>query len=193
MDLSKSYTAAARDILPDIDIVFDRFHVMALANKALDEVRKQQCRQLPQESRRVLKGQRFLLLRNYTSLSMDHSIRLKALFEVNMPLFKAHAMKEQLRLFWNCDSALKGVRFLLNWISDARLTGIKPLVRLANTLESHIYGLVSYFKHRINNGFAEGINNKIKTLKRQAYGYRDMEYFKLRLYHLHAQRYSLSG
>jgi transposase len=193
MDLSKSYTGAVRKILPEIDIVFDRFHVMALANKALDDIRKQQYKKLPEESRQVLKGQRFLLLKNYNSLSEDNAARVNALLEANIPLFQAHAMKEQLRLFWELDSADGGAKFLLNWIHDARLTCIRPLMKLAKTLESHLYGLLTYFKHRITNGFAEGINNKIKTLKRQAYGYRDMEYFKLRLYHLHTQKYALAG
>lgn len=193
MDLSKSYTAAVKKILPEIDIVFDRFHVVALANKALDDVRKQQYKKLPEESRQLLKGQRFLLLKNYSSLSTDNATRVNALLEANIPLFQAHAMKEQLRLFWELDSADQGAKFLLRWIDDARLTGIHPLVKLARTLERHLYGLLTYFKHRITNGFAEGINNKIKTLKRQAYGYRDLKYFKLRLYHLHAQKYELAG
>ncbi len=193
MDLSKSYSGAVRKILPEIDIVFDRFHVMALANKALDDIRKQQYKKLPEESRQVLKGQRFLLLKNYNSLSEHNTARVNALLEANIPLFQAHAMKEQLRLFWELDSADEGAKFLLNWIHDARVTCIRPLVKLAKTLESHLYGLLTYFKHRITNGSAEGINNKIKTLKRQAYGYRDMEYFKLRLYNLHAQKHELAG
>ncbi len=65
-------------------------------------------------------------------------------------------MKEQLRLFWELDSVSKGAKFLFNWIDGARLTGIAPLVKLAKTMESHLYGMLSYFKHRITNGFAEG-------------------------------------
>jgi transposase len=65
--------------------------------------------------------------------------------------------------------------------------------KMAKTLDTHRIGLLNYFKHGIINAAAEGINNKIKTMKRQAYGFRDMEYFKLRLYHLHEQRYSFVG
>ena len=192
MDLSNSYTSAVKAVLPEIDIVFDRFHVTALMNKALDEIRKQQYKELPPASKITLKHQRFLLLKNYSSLSDDQATRVNILLESNLPLFQAHAMKEQLRLFWELDSAVEGAKFLLDWIDGARLTGIRPLMKFATTLEDHLYGLLSYFKHRINNGFAEGINNKIKTLKRQAYGYRDMAYFKLRLYHLHSQKYALA-
>ena len=192
MDLSKSYTAAVRKNLPEIDIVFDRFHVMALANRALDAVRRQQYKKLDKEGQAILKGQRFLLLKNFNDLSIENNIRINELFQINIPLFKAHALKEQLRLFWEVDSADQAVKFLVNWIEEARKTEMRPLLTLAKTLERHLYGLLTYFKHQITNGIAEGINNKIKTLKRQAYGFRDMHYFKLRLYHLHAQKNKLA-
>ena len=166
---------------------------MALVNKALDHIRKDQCKKLPKESRGFLKGQRFLLLKNYHDLPSDQAKRVNDLLEANIPLFQAHAMKEQFRLFWELDSVQEGSKFLFNWIQDARSTKLRPLMKLAQTLENHLYGLLSYFKYHISNGFAEGINNKIKTLKRQAYGFRDEEYFKLRLYHLHAQKYALAG
>lgn len=191
--MSRPYTAAIQKTLPKIDIVFDRFHVMAIVNKMVDTVRKQEYWKLPKKSRHFMKGQRFLLLKNYSDLSEDNATQVNALLKANLPIFQAHAMKEQLRLFWDLPSAVEGGKFLLHWIKGARLTGIPPLVKLAKTLENHLFGLLSYFKHRITNGIAEGINNKIKTLKRQAYGYRDLKYFKLRLYHLHAQRYSLAG
>ena len=71
--------------------------------------------------------------------------------------------------------------------------GIKPLKKIAKTLMYHSHGLLNYYFYRISCGLVEGINNKIKTLKRQAYGFQDMAYFKLRLYHLHSQVYSLTG
>ena len=113
--------------------------------------------------------------------------------QINEPLFKAHALKEQFRLFWRQNSTQKAWIFLDQWISDARATGIRKLKKMADTLDDHRSGLLNYFKHRITNAAAEGINNKIKTMKRQAYGFRDMEYFKLRLYHLHEQRYAFVG
>ena len=72
-------------------------------------------------------------------------------------------------------------------------SGIPALAKVARTLMAYRTGLLTYFDHRITNGPVEGLVNKIKTLEQQAYGYRDMEYFKLRLYHLHCQRYSLAG
>jgi transposase len=193
MDMSVSYISAAEQFLPGIDIVFDHFHVNALMNKTLDEIRKEQQQKLNHREEKVLKGNRFLLLKNYENLEPEFKNRLEAILEVNEPLFKAYTLKEQFRLFWRQDSFRKAWVFLDQWISDAQNTGIRKLKKMADTLDNHRMGLLNYFKHRITNAAAEGINNKIKTMKRQAYGFRDIGYFKLRLYHLHEQRYAFVG
>lgn len=193
MDMSVPYIAAISEILPEIDIVFDHFHVNALMNKALDEVRKEQQGNLNEREQKVLKGQRFLLLRNYKDLQPEFKDRVEAILQVNEPLFKAYVLKEQFHLFWEQKTLKEAWIFLDQWISDAIDQGISKLKKMAKTLDNHRIGLLNYFKHRISNAAAEGINNKIKTMKRQAYGFRDMEYFKLRLYHLHEQRYAFVG
>jgi transposase len=102
-------------------------------------------------------------------------------------------MKEQLRLFWEKEDLTVARAFLETWCADALRSGIKHLAKVAKTLAGYRTGLLNYFRYPITSAVVEGINNKIKTLKRQAYGFRDQEYFKLRLYHLHTQRYSLTG
>lgn len=193
MDMSVPYISAVRSALPEIDIVFDHFHVNGLMNKALDDIRKERYESLNQEEEKVLKGNRFLLLRKYESLNAESKRRLEMILAANEPLFKAHALKEQFRLFWKFSSPEEASDFLDKWIFDGLDSGVKRLKRLAETVDAHRKGLISYFKHRISNAGAEGLNNKIKTMKRQAYGFRDMEYFKLRLYHLHESRYSFVG
>jgi transposase len=193
MDMSGSYYHAVSETLPGVDIVFDHYHVSALANQSIDELRREQQKELDALGKQTLKGCRFLLLKNYDNLSVDHKERLHDLLCANEPLFTAHCMKEQLRLFWEQPDLESARHFLETWCKDAREVGIKTLAKLAKTLAGYRTGLLNYFKHRISNATTEGLNNKIKTLKRQAYGFRDMEYFKLRLYHLHAQRYSLAG
>ncbi len=102
-------------------------------------------------------------------------------------------MKEQLRLLWQLPDKEAALSFLQAWHEDAVSTGIPQLAKVANTLLLYRQGILSYFDYPITNAQVEGLVNKIKTLKRQAYGYRDMEYFKLRLYHLHHSRYSFAG
>jgi transposase len=193
MDMSGSYYHAVREALPRVHIVFDHYHVVALVNLAIDELRREQQKELDDLGKQTLKGSRFLLLKNYDNLSVDRKERLHNLLSANEPLFTAHCMKEQLRLFWEQSDPESARHFLETWCKDAQQSGIKVLARVAKTLSGYRTGLLNYFKHRISNAKTEGLNNKIKTLKRQAYGFRDMEYFILRLYHLHTQRYSLTG
>ena len=193
MDMSKSYSSAVKKVLPHVDIVFDHFHVNAVMNKALDEIRKKLFHSLNFQSYQVLKGNRFLLLRNYDDLCPEEHDRLQKLFDVNKTLFEAHALKEQLRLFWKKKTLEEAKCFLYKWCFDALNTGIKQLKKVVKTFARHQEGIFNYFKHRITSGKAEGINNKIKTMFRQAYGFRDMEYLKLRLYNLHNQRASFVG
>ena len=102
-------------------------------------------------------------------------------------------MKEQLRLLWDRPNRKRATEFLDQWCFDALAAGSKPLIKVGLMLLKHKTGILNYFEHRITSSSVEGTVNKIKTLKRQAYGFRDMEYFKLRLYHLHRQGYSLTG
>lgn len=193
MDMSGPYASAVASILPKVDIVFDHFHVDALINKALDEIRRQQQSSLDQASRKVVKGKRFLLLRNYNALDKSAQEGLQALLDINAPLLIAHTLKEQFRLFWEQSTQESASNFLVRWLWDVFESGLEPLIKVGRTLLGHANGLVNYFKHRISNGKIEGINNKIKTMSRQAYGFRDMEYFKLRLLHLHELKHSLTG
>ena len=193
MDMSSAYFWAVRETLPGVKVVFDRFHVVSLMNQAIDELRRDHQAELDSLGQQTLKGSRFLLLHNYDSLEPDRKARLDALLSVNRPLFEIHSMKEQLRLFWEKADRKEAEQFLAVWCRDAMNSGIKALKKVGKTLAAYRTGLLNYFDHRITSGAVEGLINKIKTLKRQAYGFRDPEYFKLRLYHLHTQRYSLAG
>ena len=193
MDMSSAYYYAVLEALPKLDIVFDRYHIMALVNQAIEELRREQQRELDDLGKKTLKGNRFLLLRNYEDLKPEGKARLDELLHANQPLFLMHSMKEQLRLFWDKDNWFSARTFLETWCRDALQSGIKQLVKVAKTIAGYRTGLLNYFKHPITSAMVEGINNKIKTLKRQAYGFRDNEYFMLRLYHLHTQRYALTG
>ena len=193
MDMSKSYFSAALEHLPRVDVVFDRYHIMAQINQAIETLRREQQRELTGDDKKALKGCRFLLLRNYQSLDQDYRVKLDTLLDINKPLFIIHSMKEQLRLLWAQPTRKQAYTFQNQWLFDAFMSSVEPLTKVALTLLKHRDGILNYFPHRITSGSVEGTVNKIKTLKRQAYGFRDMEYFKLRLYHLHCQGYSLSG
>jgi transposase len=115
------------------------------------------------------------------------------LMEVNEPLYAAYLLKEDLRTFWSLPNEELAAAFLDSWIRQARSLGLQHFSKLADTLDRHRQGLLSYFRHRISTGPLEGLNNKIKVLKRQAYGFRDMLYFKLRLYFIHEATPAFAG
>lgn len=204
MDMARPYIEAVKEELPDIDIVFDRFHIMKHVNEAVDTVRKRLSKSLDDKGRRSMKRSRFLMLRNQGSLSNREESRLNEILAQHEPLMIMHMMKEELRRLWTMRSVEEANSFLVNWCLDAIVIEaqhsghwepvvLAPLKNLAKFMLRHRSGILSYFKHFISNGKAEGINNKIKTLKRQTYGIRDTEYFQLRLYHLHRQKHRISG
>lgn len=185
MDMWPAYLQAVKQVFPQVDVVHDPYHVVAIVNRAIDETRRDLYRQLTGQERQVLKGSRFLLLRGMENLEPRSLERLMELMEINEPLYQAYLLKEDLRMFWNLPNAEMAQTFLKSWIDQARTLGLKHFVKLADTLEKHLAGLLTYFQHRISTAPLEGLNNKIKVLKRQAYGFRDQTYFKLRLYFIH--------
>ena len=116
MDMNAAYASAIKNHLPEVDIVFDRFHVVALLNTVIDEIRRDQQAKCNAVGLKVIKGMRFLLLSNYERLDQKKQSSLRCLLEVNKPIAMAHAMKEQIRLFWMKQTVKDGARFLGWWI-----------------------------------------------------------------------------
>jgi transposase len=193
MDMSPAYMQAVKDVFPEVDIVHDPYHVVAMVNRAIDETRRDMYRTLSGEQRQVIKGIRFLLLKSLESLAEHSLAKLATIMELNEPLYRAYLLKEEMRWFWNLPSADLAESFLQTWAQEAKAIGIKHFENLADSFLRHRAGLISYFAHRISTGPLEGLNNKIKVLKRQAYGFRDKEYFKLRLYFLHNDTPAFAG
>ena len=105
----------------------------------------------------------------------------------------AYYLKEDLRQFWNQPGKRFATAFLNDWIRRAKVSGVYMLHQMAKTLEAHRAGLLAYYDYPISTGPLEGTNNKIKTLKRQAYGFRDLEFFKLKILAIHEAKYALVG
>lgn len=196
MDMSQAYIAAVTTNLPRATIVFDHFHVVKLMNEKLTELRRDLYREATDLLRKnVLKGTRWLLLKNPENLRDDRNerVRLEEALSLNKPLAIAYYMKEDLRLLWSLPDKPTADAHLQDWIARAEASGIRILKDFANTLRTHRRGILAYYDHRISTGPLEGTNNKIKTLQRQAYGFRDQAFFMLRIYALHSTRYELVG
>jgi transposase len=196
MDMSPAYISAAKENLPEASIVFDHFHVVKMFNDKLDELRRKLYRDADTAlQKRVLKGTRWLLLKSPTKLdeSRDEQQRLKEALELNHPLAIAYYLKEDLRQLWLQDNKTEAETFLDDWISQAESSDVPILTKFATTLSDHRKGLLAYYDFPISNGPLEGTNNKIKTMKRQAYGFRDRDFFKLKIMAIHETKYALVG
>ncbi len=196
IDMSPAYIQAVCENLPDAVLVFDRFHVVKLFNDRLSDFRRQLYREAADQlEKNVLKGTRWLLLKNPENLNdkRNERERLEEALSLNQPLATAYYLKEDLRQIWEQSSRSAAERFLDDWCARARGSGIRFLQKFANTIQGHRSGLLAWYEYPISTGPLEGTNNKIKTLKRQAYGFRDQDYFRLKLYALHKTKYVLVG
>ena len=191
--MSGAYWAAVVETLVGIAVVFDKFHIIQLMNQRLDELRRELVREAQGAMKRVIKGTRYLLLTRAANLAADQLPKLERALKLNEPLSQAWYLKEELSLLWEQSSYARMNHFLTQWCEQAHETGVRQLQKMAKTLQVHRRGILNWWQHPINNGRMEGTNNKIKTLNRQAYGYRDEESFILKLLGLHESRYTLTG
>ena len=192
-DMSAAYWSAVQEHLPAAALVFDKFHILQLMNERLDDLRRDLVREAEGPLKLKIKGTRFLLLRNPQNLKDDQIPKLDEALRLNEPLLLGWYLKEELRELWNQTSRQRMEAFLGDWCDKAVQTGIGQMQKMAKTLRVHASGVLAYADHPITSGKLEGINNKIKTLTKQSYGFHDENFFILKLLSLHHSRYKLLG
>ena len=195
-DMSPAYIEAVTTNLPQATLVFDRFHVIKLYNEKLSDLRRDLYRQLADTMQKsVLKGVRWLLLKRPENLdaSRREPQRLREALRLNEPLAIAYHLKEELNEIWEQDDQQTAEALLMDWIAYAESTGIRMLTQFAKTLRFHGFGILAWYDYPISTGPLEGTNNKIKTMKRQAYGFRDPEFLRLKILAIHRTTYALVG
>jgi len=195
-DMSLAYIQAVREHLGDAVHVFDHFHVIKLFNEKLSDFRRELHREATDKlHKEVLKGTRWLLLKNPENLDPEKKERerLEEALRMNQPLATVYYLKEDLRQIWEQPDKATALRVLDDWIRRAEASCIKVLQQFASTLSMYRTGILAYYDYRISTGPLEGTNNKIKTMQRQAYGFRDQEFFKLKILALHEAKYALVG
>jgi transposase len=196
IDMSRAYICAVETNLPKAVLVFDHFHIVKLFNEKLSDLRRDLHREATEKLHKdVLKGTRWLLLKNPENLDAKHqeSRRLHEALTLNQPLATAYYLKDDLRRVWEQPDKPAAQRVLEDWIRRAESSGITMPIKFARTLAIHRFGILNYYDYPISTGPLEGTNTKIRVLQRQAYGFRDAEFFKLKIYALHETRYELVG
>jgi transposase len=193
MDLSKPYKSIINEVLPDVEIVADRFHVMKQINDELDSKRKEERRKATAEVKKarskakkkekeeienVLKGSKYPLLKNEIDLLNEQKEKLEKVKEVSPILEQMHNLKEEFRtIFEKSQNWGEGTLELMNWIKKASNVYSKSCQTLINWFGE----VTGYFEHHISNGCVEGLNNKLKVIKRCGYGFRNFENFEIRV------------
>ena len=186
-DFSSAYTSSIFENCPNAVHIFDHFHLVKLMNDKLDDIRRGLYSiEKDTNKRNILKGTRYLLLRNGADIYDEkYKTRLDNALEMNKPLSQAYYLKEQLHEIWKQVDKESAQKVMQDWVQQARDSGVRQLMTMANTIQAFRTGILAWYDYHISTGRVEGINNKIKVMKRNAYGFRDEYYFKLRLYALH--------
>lgn len=178
LDMWKAYANAVAETLPQADIVHDRFHISQHLNEAVDIVRRQENKALIERGDDRLQGTRFSWLANEENVKEKVVERFNTLKHANLKVSRAWALKELFRDFWAYTYAGWAERHFSHWYSWAIRSRLAPIKAKARMLKKHLLNILTYFKHRISNAAAEGLNSKIQTVKSNAQEYRSFAGFR---------------
>lgn len=187
LDGARTYISSTTRHAINALIVYDKFHIMQKLNNTVDAVRKEELRKARKdENNHVVEltncRQRFVLLKNKNKLTEKQNQTLQTLCEINQPIYHAMLLKESFLQVYEQHSPQKARQQLETWIQEAVGSTLKPFEELAHSFTDKAQYILNWFHKRISSSISEGFNNKIKRLKRMAYGYKDIEYFKLKIH-----------
>lgn len=201
MDGAKTYISSTRNYAINALIVLDRFHATQKVNNAVDQVRKNELRKARKNEDEELVQltnckQRFILLKKKAKRSERQSATLARLCDINQPIYTGMLLKERFLEIYDLKTDDEAITYIYEWIDDALESGLKPFEEIAWSLVEKIEYILNWFISKRSSAISEGFNNKIKRLKRMAYGYRDIEYFKLKIHqhcgYLNPRRFCLN-
>lgn len=181
IDMAGGYKKAIAEFLPTAQVIYDRFHVQRLAGDALDAVRRLLVREAAaaeeddNDEPRAIKKTRWVLLKGRHRLDAEERARLHEVQRTNRPLYRGYLLKETLADALDYRQPARADKALKSWIAWACRSRLQPFVRVARTLRAHFDGVLAYIRHRLTNGLAEGLNNKLRIISRRAYGFHSAE------------------
>jgi transposase len=176
-DMSEAFIAGIAANLPNARHTFDRYHVMALANKAVDEVRRAEAKTVSD-----LKKSRYLWLKNPGNLNVGQTERLASLSTMNLKTGRAYQLKLALQELWTYRHPFYAEQYLKKWYFWATHSRLEPIKALAKTIKRHWDGILAFVRSRVTNGLVEGLNAKIKMAAKRAFGFKTFEYYRIVIY-----------
>jgi len=187
MDGARTYISSTQAHAKNAMIVYDKFHIVQKLNKAVDAVRKAELHKARRDNNKEVieftnSKQRFILFKKKTNLTENQSKRLEELCQLNEPIYKAMLLKESFLNIYNPQNESFAEALLVDWLKDAANSSLESFQELAKSFTDKMQFILNWFKKRISSAISEGFNNKIKRLKRMAYGYRDIDYFRMKIH-----------
>jgi transposase len=185
-DMWRPYLDVIAERAPQAVHVLDRFHVMRQMNRAIDEIRRDEAKELARDGYEpILKHSRWCLLKHKKNRTQRQTIKLQELLQYNLKSVKAHLQREDFQRFWDYDSPNWAGKFLDDWCARVNRTNLEPMKNVAKTLQAHRELILNWFKAggQLSSGTVEGFNNKAKLTMRKAYGFRSLEAAQIALFH----------
>jgi len=184
MDMWKAYMKATQELLPNAEIVHDRFHMVKHLNDAIDKVRRREVKQ-----HEVLKNTRYVFLKNHQNLTDQQRMKFAVISHANYEVSRAWRIKENFRDIFGCDSIQEASELVIQWVHDAIKSNIKEMIKVVDTFKNHIRGIINAMVTSFSNSMAERLNGKIQEIKSTARGYRRFENFKSAILFFHGGLY----
>ncbi len=182
MDMWDPYIHAVKKHASHVKIVFDLFHVVSSFGRVIDKVRNAECRKATKQDKDVFKGSKYLLLKNKRNIrKKKHREHLKQLLSLNETINTVLILKDKLKHIWYYRSRTWATKALDEWCLLANTVNHTCVKKFINMLKRHSYGILNHCDYHIHTSKLEGVNNKIKVIKRKAYGFLDERYFSLKL------------
>jgi transposase len=188
VDMWEPFRQSLQQWVPKCQIIYDKFHILPHASKAVDEVRRAEFFRKGGPARDIVRGKRWLLLSSWVNLDRSKKRQLNQLFALNRRVMKAYLLKESLARLWDYIYEGAMLRYLQSWIDQLRWQRLAPMEKLANMLLNHLEGILNYCKTKIPMGVVEAVNANIKALLRRGRGYRDLNYLLLKAQRLAATK-----
>lgn len=176
-DMCGPFLKGLAENLPDAEITFDRYHVMALVNLALDDVRRKEVK-----ANEVLRRSRYLFLKNEANLTTKQRAKLESLKDLDLKTVRAYHLKVALQRLWTYKRRDFAEAYLKRWFWWATHSRIPQMRAVAHTIKRHWEGILRFVRSRITNGITEGLNGKIKEAARRAYGFKTFHRYRTIIY-----------
>jgi transposase len=181
VDMWEPFIRTIEKQVPEADIVHDKFHVSKYLGEAVDQVRRQEHKELMAQGDETLKGTRQLWLYNPENFSPEQVEEFSALKDLHLKVARAWAAKELFSQFWEYREEGWARRFFKDWFGWVSRSQLKPVVEVAHMLKRHLDNLLTYLKHHITNAVTEGLNSKIQSIKSAARGFRNFRNYRIRI------------